>query len=169
MAVSPSSSSMLTSAPSATSSCTRSMWPCVTASCSGVWFRLLRMLMSQRPCERERQWGDKFYFSLQQKSLNYILKYKHIKRTCLQLTSLMRISATSRWLLRAARCNAEKPSSFLTSTSCRARARIFSVALQPGQTTQDSIRKSAQHSTRLKLRTVISFILQAAAKKKKTT
>lgn len=54
----------------------------------------------------------------------------------LQLTSLMRISATSRWLLRAARCNAEKPSSFLTSTSCRARARIFSVAL-PGQRPQD--------------------------------
>lgn len=50
MAVSPSSSSMLTSAPSATSSCTRSVWPCVTASCSGVWLRLFLMLTSQRPC-----------------------------------------------------------------------------------------------------------------------
>lgn len=74
---------------------------------------------------------------------------KTVERTqiCFQLTSLMRISATSRWLLRAARCSAEKPSSFLTSTSCRARARIFSVALPPGQTTQNSMRQNAQHSS----------------------
>lgn len=44
-------------------------------------------------------------------------------------TSRMRIWATSRWLLRAARCNAVKPSSFLASTSCRARARILLTAL----------------------------------------
>lgn len=46
------------------------------------------------------------------------------------LTSLMRISATSMWLLRAARCRAVNPSSFLESTSCRALARIFFMALQ---------------------------------------
>lgn len=61
----------------------------------------------------------------------------------------MRISATSRWLLRAARCSAEKPSSFLTSTSCRARARIFSVALPSTSSTtttatQVPISQSAQ-------------------------
>lgn len=44
-------------------------------------------------------------------------------------TSRMRIWATSRWLLRAARCKAVKPSSFLASTSCRARARILLTAL----------------------------------------
>lgn len=44
-------------------------------------------------------------------------------------TSRMRIWATSQWLLRAARCNAVKPSSFLASTSCRARARILLTAL----------------------------------------
>lgn len=48
----------------------------------------------------------------------------------LSLTSLMRISATSLWLLRAARCRAVKPSSFLESTSCRALARIFLMALE---------------------------------------
>lgn len=42
----------------------------------------------------------------------------------------MRIWATSQWLLRAARCSAAKPSSFLASTSCRARARILRTALQ---------------------------------------
>lgn len=88
--------------------------------------------------------------------LNFFLDgFERIICSGLQLTSLMRISATSRWLLRAARCSAEKPSSFLTSTSCRARARIFSVALPPGQTTQDPIRQS-QHSSWLKLRTVMS-------------
>ncbi|TNN55221.1 hypothetical protein EYF80_034574 [Liparis tanakae] len=67
MAVSPSSSSMLTSAPSATSSCTSSVWPCVTASCSGVWLRLLRMLISQRPCgrgRREREREESFRHAL---------------------------------------------------------------------------------------------------------
>lgn len=82
----------------------------------------------------------------------------HSTRENRQLTSLTRISATSRWLFREARCSAEKPSSFLTSTSCRARARIFSVALPPGQTTQDSIRQRAQHCSRLKLGTVKSAI-----------
>lgn len=52
------------------------------------------------------------------------------------LTSLRRISATSRWLFKAARCRAEKPSSFLTSASCRARAKIISVALEKHKQTQ---------------------------------
>lgn len=130
MAVSPSSSSMLTSAPSSTSSCTNSVWPCVTASWSGVWLRLFRMLMSQRPCRRRRRAKrNTFFFVLQQKH-----QFKWVNmQTYRQLASLMRISATSLWLLRAARCSAEKPSSFFTSTSCRARARIFSVALPAGQ------------------------------------
>lgn len=41
----------------------------------------------------------------------------------------MRVCATSQWLLRAARCRAVKPSSFLASTSCRARARTLLTAL----------------------------------------
>ena len=44
-------------------------------------------------------------------------------------TSWMRTWATSPWLLKAARCSAVKPSSFLASTSCRARARILLTAL----------------------------------------
>lgn len=44
-------------------------------------------------------------------------------------TSWMRTCATSPWLLKAARCSAVNPSSFLASTSCRARARILLTAL----------------------------------------
>lgn len=44
-------------------------------------------------------------------------------------TSRIRACATSQWLLREARCRAVKPSSFLASTSCRARARTLLTAL----------------------------------------
>lgn len=52
MAVSPSSSSALTSLPSLTSSCTIPTCPWMTAKCSAVWLRLFFRLTSQRPLKR---------------------------------------------------------------------------------------------------------------------